>query len=130
LPQIQRSNNIRPINLSNDDLSAEKKFKLRVRQVHRRRTSILMLIFGGISLAFGGQLYQAHQIKAQTQTQLVQQQQKLHNARSRSNDLHAQVRQLHDPEYLDNLIRYRFNYSRDGEIIYNIPSEANKNLNF
>ncbi|MCT6856787.1 MAG: septum formation initiator family protein [Bombilactobacillus mellis] len=130
MPQTQRSHNIRPINLSNSDLSAEKKFKLRVKRIHRRRVTALSLVMFVIVTAFSFQLYQSRQTKAQTQVQWVQQQHKLQRARSQYRDLSNQVRQLHNAEYLDNLIRYRFNYSHDGEIIYNIPNEANKNLNF
>ncbi|WP_181189103.1 FtsB family cell division protein [Bombilactobacillus bombi] len=130
MPQVQRLNNVRSININNNDLSAEKKFKQRVRQVHQRRLSALFLVLGGVAALLGSQLYQAHQINAQTRTQLVQQHHKLRQARAQRTDLRNQIHQLHDPEYLDNLIRYRFNYSHDGEIIYNIPNESNKNLNF
>lgn len=130
MPQTQRSRNIRPINLSNGDLSAEKKFKLRVKRVHRRRLAALLLVMFLIVVAFSNQLYQSRQNKFQIQVQWVQQKHKLYRARTQYRDLSNQVRQLHDAEYLDNLIRYRFNYSHDGEIIYNIPNEANKNLNF
>ncbi|UQS82335.1 septum formation initiator family protein [Bombilactobacillus folatiphilus] len=130
MPNQTNLANVSQINIDNNDLSAERRFKHRVRVVHRRRTAILIVFLVIFSIILGWHIYQANHSKALAQEAMTSQERKLAKAKDKRADLKTEVKQLHDPEYLDNLIRYRFNYSKDGEIIYNIPNEANKNLNF
>lgn len=125
-----KTNNVSPINIDNEDRSAERQFKRHVQAVHRRRVTVLLGVLALISLLFGGRIYQANKTQAVTKQSVLQQKQKLTAAKNKNADLQNEIQQLHRPEYLDNLIRYRFNYSKNGEIIYNIPNESNKNLNF
>ncbi|UQS84023.1 FtsB family cell division protein [Bombilactobacillus thymidiniphilus] len=127
---LDKNNNVSPINLNNDDRSAELKFKRRVSLVHRRRIVFLLVVLLIVLLLGFNRLYRAYKSQITTNNNLTSQQHKLHEATRQKADLDNEIKQLHQPEYLDNLIRYRFNYSKDGEIIYNIPNEANKNINF
>lgn len=130
MQQPRRRRNMYPIKLNNSDASAENKFKRRIIQVHRRRITLLLAVGLVILVALGSRVVQAQQEREQTQVELNQHQKRLQQTKQKQANLQTEVRQLHDPEYLDNLIRYRFNYSKDNEIIYNIPNEANQNLNF
>lgn len=130
MQQPRRRRNMYPIKLNNSDASAENKFKLRIIQVHRRRITLLLAVGLVILVALGSRVVQAQQEREQTQVELNQHQKRLQQTKQKQANLQIEVRQLHNPEYLDNLIRYRFNYSKDNEIIYNIPNEANQNLNF
>ncbi|NVY96309.1 septum formation initiator family protein [Lactobacillus sp. DCY120] len=130
MPRLRRSQVKQPLNLDNADLSAETQFKQRVQKVHRRRLGALALL-GTLVFAFlGGHIYQAYAQKQTFQAQLVQQKHQLQATRKKGADLKVEIQQLHDPDYLDDLIRYRFNYSKDNETIYNLPGSTNQNLNF
>lgn len=130
MQRLSRQDNVSTIHLNNNDASAERKFKNRVKTVHYHRMVALGAILAVVCIFFGTQVYQVQEAQANTQTQLKQDQKRYRNVKAKRSELKNEVKQLHDNEYLDNLIRYKFNYSKKGEVIYNVPEQANKNLNF
>lgn len=72
----------------------------------------------------GRNLWQAHTIKQQTTTA----QKKLDKVKKDNASLKLRVKQLNDDEYLEKLIREKYYYSRDNEMIYNLPDDKAKSV--
>ncbi|MFC6316196.1 septum formation initiator family protein [Lapidilactobacillus achengensis] len=92
-----------------------------VRRVHRRRLlflGVLVLIFAAL---LGNQWLRSQRTQRTLQANIAVQQQKLKKAQQQQEDLQIQVDQLHDADYLDKLIRYKYDYSKKGEVIFTLP---------
>ncbi len=72
----------------------------------------------------GRNLWQAHTVKQQTTTA----QKKLDKVKKDNASLKLRVKQLNDDEYLEKLIREKYYYSRDNEMIYNLPDDKAKSV--
>ena len=72
----------------------------------------------------GRNLWQAHTVKQQTTTA----QKKLDKVKKDNASLKLRVKQLSDDEYLEKLIREKYYYSRDNEMIYNLPDDKAKSV--
>ena len=48
--------------------------------------------------------------------------------KAKNADLKEQIKQLNDEDYLRKLIREKYSYSKDNEIIYNLPTDVTKNI--
>lgn len=72
----------------------------------------------------GRNLWQAHTVKQQTTTA----QKKLDKVKKDNSSLKLRVKQLNDDEYLEKLIREKYYYSRDNEMIYNLPDDKAKSV--
>ncbi|KRL87088.1 FtsB family cell division protein [Ligilactobacillus apodemi] len=68
----------------------------------------------------GRNLWQAHAVKQQTQTA----QKNLKKITKENSSLKIRVKQLNNQDYLEKLIREKYYYSKDGETIYNLPTES------
>ena len=53
---------------------------------------------------------------------------KLEKVKAKNANLKEQIKQLNDEDYLRKLIREKYSYSRDNEIIYNLPTDVTKNI--
>ena len=78
----------------------------------------------GCLVQVGRNLWQAHTVKQQTTTA----QKKLDKIKKDNSSLKLRVKQLNDAEYLEKLIREKYYYSRDNEIIYNLPDDKAKSV--
>ena len=47
-------------------------------------------------------------------------QEKLTKQKQKNQQLQRQIKMLHNPEYIQQVIRAKYNYSKKGEIIYNL----------
>ncbi|WP_261806591.1 FtsB family cell division protein [Lapidilactobacillus luobeiensis] len=92
-----------------------------VHRVHRHRLIALLVVLTVFALILGNQLLRAHQTQQELQASIVTQQKKLKQAQTTKKDLQIQVDQLHDDDYLNKLIRYKYDYSKQGEIIFTLP---------
>lgn len=105
----------------------QRKAERKVKEVHRVRRNRILAIFAVVFLILGIQLVMVHvrtnNIKAQaaaSQTQLVK-------LKKSNKNLKNQVTDLHDPDYMSKMIRYKYYYSKPGETIYNVPEPAGDN---
>lgn len=92
-----------------------------VHRVHRRRLlflGVLVLVFAAL---LGNQWLRSQRTQRTLQANIAVQQQKLKKAQQQQEDLQIQVDQLHDADYLDKLIRYKYDYSKKGEVIFTLP---------
>ncbi|WP_153551581.1 FtsB family cell division protein [Ligilactobacillus murinus] len=72
----------------------------------------------------GRNLWQAHTVKQQTKKK----KKKLDKVKKDNASLKLRVKQLNDDEYLEKLIREKYYYSRDNEMIYNLPEKKKKSV--
>lgn len=91
----------------------------------RRVRAIRILIGFAVALvlcvwAYGRNLASLHQINQQTTVA----QKQLSSAKAEHGQLNQRVKQLHNDDYLTQLIRSKYLYSKDGEIVYNLPSNS------
>lgn len=96
----------------------------RVRLIHRRRFLATFAFLLVCVALLGVQILHAQKTNQRLQTQVEQQQHALKQARQTKRDLKVQVNQLHDDDYLNKLIRYKYDYSKNGEIIFSLPDNG------
>lgn len=97
-------------------MEARRRYRIKV---HVRRAKIIYGVILAILLIFGGQLLQSHQQLTRVNHQIAQQRAVLRDKRATGRRLSRQVTLLHDPDYLQQLIRSKYNYAKKGETIYN-----------
>ncbi len=95
---------------------------------HRRKMKILLFFAICLTLLCSGQIVknQLHTRRINAQAQVAQQ--KLQDQTKQSQGLKLQVKQLKDPAYLQKYIRERYYYSKNHEIIYNLPTDSSTSV--
>lgn len=105
----------------------QRKAARKVKEVHRVRRNRIMAIFAIVFLILGLQLVmmkvQTSRINSQVQASKAQ----LTKISKKTVKLEAQEKDLKDPDYLAKVIRYKFYYSKPGEVIYSIPEKEDAN---
>lgn len=99
-----------------------------LKRVHYRRIFGLLLILAVVAIGFGSQIVHARQNNERLQAQVQVQNKKLTAVQQTRSDLKIQVKQLNNNTYLEKLIRYKYDYSKNGEIVFTLP-EANSSIN-
>lgn len=90
------------------------------RRVHIRRCKRIVAVFAIIFLFLGFQIVRSHHSLAKVNASIRQTQTQLAAQKTKGRDLNQQVKQLHDPEYIQQVIRSKYNYSKKGETVYNL----------
>lgn len=80
----------------------------------------LLLFFLVIFLIFGIQIFQSKRTLADINGNIRQAQSQLTKQKQKNQQLQRQIKMLHNPEYIQQVIRAKYNYSKKGEIIYNL----------
>ncbi|MBP2057281.1 cell division protein DivIC [Lactobacillus colini] len=93
----------------------------RVREVHRRRRTWLLLGFFGLLLILGMQLVKTESRTQQLHQQVAKSKAELTQVNKTNKRLKGQAEDLKDPDYVAKWIRYKLYYSKKGETIYNVP---------
>lgn len=99
------------------------------KQYKKRRLWRLAGLFGVlvvVLLVLGRQLWQSKKTQASLQTQITNQKQHLNKTQDLQKELKIQVNQLNDPIYVDKLIRYKYDYSKSGELVFILPETEQK----
>ena len=120
--------------MDNDFYREKTAAKKRMKEKNRRylQHKVIMRLFAVIAVVVtvvclvqvGRNLWQAHTVKQQTTTA----QKKLDKVKKDNASLKLRVKQLNDDEYLEKLIREKYYYSRDNEMIYNLPDDKAKSV--
>lgn len=90
------------------------------RRVHIRRCKRIVAVFAIIFLFLGFQIVRSRHSLAKVNASIRQTQTQLAAQKTKGRDLNQQVKQLHDPEYIQQVIRSKYNYSKKGETVYNL----------
>ena len=91
-----------------------------VRQARIKRTKRILLVFLVIFLVLGFQILQSKRSLAKINGNIRTSKQQLTRQKEIGADLKQQKKQLHDPEYLQQVIRSKYNYSKKRETVYNL----------
>lgn len=93
----------------------------RVKEVHRRRRTWLLLVFLALLLVLGMQFMKTESKTQQLHQQVAASKAKLTQINKTNKKLKGQSKDLKDPDYVAKWIRYKLYYSKNGETIYNVP---------
>ena len=92
------------------------------RRVHVRRCERIVAVFLLIFLFLGFQIVRSRHSLAKVNVDIHQTEVQLASQKAKGRELNQQVKQLHDPEYLQQVIRSKYNYSKKGETVYNLDN--------
>ncbi|GEL13109.1 hypothetical protein FC15_GL000409 [Lapidilactobacillus concavus DSM 17758] len=106
----------------------DERYRKYLKRVHYRRLFVLLLILTIILVGFGTQIVREWHNNEQIQAAVLVQKHKLGQTQQKHDDLKIQVNQLNEKNYLEKLIRYKYDYSKKGEIVFTLP-ETNPSTN-
>ncbi|MGM9891522.1 FtsB family cell division protein [Limosilactobacillus sp.] len=92
------------------------------RRVHIRRCRRILLAFLVIFIILGVQIFQSKRTLARVNGNINQCQAQLKEERQNSRQLKQRIRLLHDPDYVQQVVRAKYNYSKKGETVYNLDN--------
>lgn len=90
------------------------------RQVHKRRCKRIAAVFLVVFLIFGIQIIQSKRTLAGINGNISQAESQLNKQKQKNQDLTHEIKMLQNPDYLQQVIRAKYNYSKKGETIYNL----------
>ena len=96
----------------------------RVTQVRRRRFILIVAVFGALILFFGFQLINTRSNLHQVNRQVATSQVKLKKVQQRNDQLEGQIKQLNNKDYLQKLLRSKYDYTKSGETVYSLPNDS------
>ena len=94
-----------------------------VAQVRRRRFILIVAVFGALILFFGFQLINTRSNLHQVNRQVATSQVKLKKVQQKNNQLESQIKQLNNKDYLQKLLRSKYDYTKSGETVYSLPND-------
>ncbi|WP_367342502.1 septum formation initiator family protein [Limosilactobacillus sp.] len=89
-------------------------------RVHAKRRRVIVGVTLLLVLIFGFQIISTRHSLAQVNSQITQTQRSLKQKQSTNRQLKGQVKSLHNPDYLQQVLRSKYNYAKKGETLYNL----------
>lgn len=96
----------------------------RVSQVRRRRFVLIVAVFGALILFLDFQLINTRSNLHQMNRQVATSQVKLKKVQQRNDQLEGQIKQLNNKDYLQKLLRSKYDYTKSGETVYSLPNDS------
>lgn len=93
-----------------------------IRRVHIRRCKRILLVFSVVFLILGFQIIQNKRSLAKINASIRTSKTQLARQREIGKDLQQEKKQLHNPDYLQQVIRSKYNYTKKGETVYNLDN--------
>lgn len=121
---VNKQSNITPLNAkSANQLNIEER-KMRYSQVvHLRRRVVLVAVMVVVTI-FAMVNYHTQYVKYETAAKSLETaKSNLDKANKTNANLKQEVKDLGDNSYLEKLIREKYMYSKDGEVVFNLPGE-------
>ncbi|MBJ7688841.1 septum formation initiator [Weissella confusa] len=121
---VNKQSNITPLNAkSANQLNLEER-KMRYSQVvHLRRRVVLVAVMVVVTI-FAMVNYHTQYVKYETAAKSLETaKSNLDKANKTNANLKQEVKDLGDNSYLEKLIREKYMYSKDGEVVFNLPGE-------
>ncbi|CAM3064263.1 FtsB family cell division protein [Lactiplantibacillus plajomi] len=117
--KVQQLNNDYARQVANDQQNQRQ----RISRVRRRRFVVIVAFFGALMLLLGYQLINTrvdlHQVNREVATSQV----KLKRAQQKNSQLETQIKQLNNKDYLQKLLRSKYDYTKSGETVYSLPND-------
>lgn len=96
--------------------SSEQAYRYRV---HMRRAKVILGIFIVLFLILAIQIIGTKRELGKVNHNIAKANVTLTNKKATNTKLKKQVKKMHNPSYLQELVREKYNYAKDGETIYN-----------
>lgn len=93
-----------------------------VRKAHIKRCKRIMAFFLIIFLILGFQIIQNKRSLAKIDASVRTSKTQLARQKEIGKDLKQEKKQLHNPDYLQQIIRSKYNYTKKGETVYNLDN--------
>ncbi|WP_295746344.1 septum formation initiator family protein [uncultured Limosilactobacillus sp.] len=93
-----------------------------IKKVHAKRRRVILLVTGCLTLLFGIQILVNHHTLSTVNLQIAGTKTELAAKKKTNRQLKAEVKSLHDPAYIQQVLRQKYNYSKSGETIYNFAN--------
>ncbi|MEJ6400184.1 FtsB family cell division protein [Nicoliella lavandulae] len=93
-----------------------------------RRISFVTVIFLLIAVPFMFTIHKVHRQTADVESQIKTSKQKLADAKATNQNLKLNVKQLNNSEYVQQLIRDKYYYTKAGETVYSLPNDVAKDV--
>lgn len=90
------------------------------KRVHIRRIEKIIAAFAVLFIILGFQIIQTKHSLATTNSNIRQANTQLTTQKNKNRALQQEIKLLHDPDYLQQVIRSKYNYSKKGETVYNL----------
>lgn len=87
-------------------------------RVHVRRAKIIGIVFAVLVIFFGVQIWSSKRQLASVNRDIASAHTELNKKKATNRSLKKQVKKLHNPEYIQAMLREKYNYSKDGETVY------------
>ncbi|KRK88139.1 FtsB family cell division protein [Lentilactobacillus sunkii] len=95
----------------------------------KKRALIIIAIFLFFASIFLIQIVRAKVNYADVHVRIAREQKNLQQQKADNKQLKAQVAQLNDKSYVQQIIRDRYYYTKPGETVYSFPNKAPKDVN-
>lgn len=93
-----------------------------IKKVHAKRRRVILTVTGCLTLLFGVQILVNHHTLSTVNSQIAGTKTELAAKKKTNRQLKAEVKSLHDPAYIQQVLRQKYNYSKSGETIYNFAN--------
>ena len=100
-----------------------------IRRRRKKRACLIMAVFMFFALIFAVQIVRAKVNYASVNAQITKQEKRAKKVQATHKWLTAEVSQLNDKNYVEQLIRDRYYYTKPGETVYSFPNQAPKDVN-
>lgn len=117
---MKKHNNITKLNNAYTE-SKEQGAKQRKRyryEVHVRRAKLILGVFVVAIFFFGFQLFTCKKQLASVNNNISSAKTQLSQKKSHGRSLDAQIKRLHNPSYMQEVLRQKYSYHKDGETLY------------
>ncbi|WP_270774248.1 FtsB family cell division protein [Weissella confusa] len=121
---VNKQSNITPLNAKSANQLNLEESKMRYHQVvHLRRRVVLVAVMVVVTI-FAMVNYHTQYVKYEAASQSLETaKSNLDKANKTNANLKQEVKDLGDNSYLEKLIREKYMYSKDGEVVFNLPGE-------
>lgn len=91
-------------------------------RVHVRRCRRIVIAFLVVFIVLGIQISYSKRTLAKVNNNISQSQAQLKDQQKTSKQLKQKIKLLHDPDYIQQVVRAKYNYSKKGETVYNLDN--------
>ena len=89
-------------------------------KIHIRRAKVIFGVFLVFFLILGFQIIGTKHQLAEVNGSTAKARTTLRQKKAKNRELKYEVKKLHDPDYLQELVREKYNFAKDGETIYQL----------
>jgi len=121
----KNTNNIRPINAAGDQFIRVNAAQqaAHARKTHRKRRNCIYLLTALAAIFFVVTGIGNHSKMREAEAQTVKLSRQVDKAKAENKELNETKKNLKDPDYVEKYVRQRYMYTKNGEVVFNIPDD-------